>query len=811
MGSPPHVAVVAFPFSSYAPKLLAVARALATAAPSATFSFLSTAASLDRLRASAAILGNLRFVEVSTGFGEDDDDDTPPWRRMELFVNAAEAGGLKQSLEAASAAAPGAAKVSCVVGDAFMSMAADAGVTWVAVWTGGPCALLAHLRGDALREDIGDQAASRGDELLTSHRGLGSFRVRDLPFGGANASGDMHSVMDTLLKRMAQRLPVAATAVALNAFPGLFPPEISAALADALPNSLAIGPYHLLLGAAAPAAGDPHGCLAWLDRQPQRRSVVYVSFGTVAAPPPDELRELAAGLEATGAPFLWSLRRESWPLLSPGFMAAAKGGLVVPWAPQAAVLRHAAVGAFVAHSGWGSVAEGMAGGVPMACRPFFGDQRMNARAVEELWGFGVSFEGGRRPVARGSVAEVVAALLAAGGEEGDRARELRAKVDEAFLPDRGSMNNFRKFVDIVCAPAPRRGIMEAASNKIVHRDEITEDAFTDSAQIPEKYIRTDEVSAGAVVGEDEAYELPVIDMARLLDPELSASETAKLGSACRDWGFFQLKNHGVDEAVIQRMKDSTVQFFGLPVGSKNAVAVRADGFEGYGHHYSRMSKLDWAESVILITQPVEDRNMELWPTDPPMFKLALEEYSAEVTKLMRQLLVSMAADLGVDAEALTGAFEGKRQSMAIHHYPPCQHPEKVIGNTAHTDGLGLTVLLHVDDTPGLQMLRGGRWFPVRPAAGALVVNVGDILHILTNGAYRSVEHRVVVGADRGRTTAVVFQDASVGGMVAPLPELLVANGGGEKARYRSIPRFEYLKVRFSALAKRKGFLDSLKL
>ncbi|KAF8715413.1 hypothetical protein HU200_027060 [Digitaria exilis] len=819
MGSPPHVAVVAFPFSSYAPKLLAVARALATAAPSATFSFLSTAASLDRLRASAAILGNLRFVEVSTGFGEDDDDDTPPWRRMELFVNAAEAGGLKQSLEAASAAAPGAAKVSCVVGDAFMSMAADAGVTWVAVWTGGPCALLAHLRGDALREDIGDQGmydpsrrrrrelsmdaflpASRGDELLTSHRGLGSFRVRDLPFGGANASGDMHSVMDTLLKRMAQRLPVAATAVALNAFPGLFPPEISAALADALPNSLAIGPYHLLLGAAAPAAGDPHGCLAWLDRQPQRRSVVYVSFGTVAAPPPDELRELAAGLEATGAPFLWSLRRESWPLLSPGFMAAAKGGLVVPWAPQAAVLRHAAVGAFVAHSGWGSVAEGMAGGVPMACRPFFGDQRMNARAVEELWGFGVSFEGGRRPVARGSVAEVVAALLAAGGEEGDRARELRAKVDEAFLPDRGSMNNFRKFLTRVLVVEPAHpssshrlgtGVCGdfvsleisrlTASNKIVHRDEITEDAFTDSAQIPEKYIRTDEVSAGAVVGEDEAYELPVIDMARLLDPELSASETAKLGSACRDW---------VDEAVIQRMKDSTVQFFGLPVGSKNAVAVRADGFEGYGHHYSRMSKLDWAESVILITQP---------------------EYSAEVTKLMRQLLVSMAADLGVDAEALTGAFEGKRQSMAIHHYPPCQHPEKVIGNTAHTDGLGLTVLLHVDDTPGLQMLRGGRWFPVRPAAGALVVNVGDILHILTNGAYRSVEHRVVVGADRGRTTAVVFQDASVGGMVAPLPELLVANGGGEKARYRSIPRFEYLKVRFSALAKRKGFLDSLKL
>ncbi|CAL5067453.1 unnamed protein product [Urochloa decumbens] len=356
--------------------------------------------------------------------------------------------------------------------------------------------------------------------------------------------------------------------------------------------------------------------------------------------------------------------------------------------------------------------------------------------------------------------------------------------------------------------------MEGASNKIVHRDEITDDAFPDSADIPEKYIRTDEVSAGAVVAEDDAYELPIIDMAKLLDPDSSASETARLGSACRDWGFFQLTNHGIDEAVIQRMKESTVQFFDLPLDSKNAVAVRGDGFEGYGHHYSRLSKLDWAESVILITQPVQDRNMELWPTNPPMFRDALEEYSAAVTKLMAKLVGSMAADLGVAPAALQDAFAGKRQSAAIHRYPPCRRPEAVIGNTAHTDGLALTALLHADGTPGLQVRRGGRWFPVPPplpGGAALVVNVGDILHVLTNGAYRSAEHRVMVNAERARTTAVVFQDASVGGMVAPLPELLAGAEGGEVARYRAVPRSEYLKVRFSALAQRKGFLDGLKL
>ncbi|GJN07474.1 hypothetical protein PR202_ga25308 [Eleusine coracana subsp. coracana] len=350
--------------------------------------------------------------------------------------------------------------------------------------------------------------------------------------------------------------------------------------------------------------------------------------------------------------------------------------------------------------------------------------------------------------------------------------------------------------------------------KLVNRHEITDaavSAFSDSAQIPEKYIRTEEVLDGVVVGEDERYELPVIDMCRLLDPELSATEIQKLGAACRNWGFFQLTNHGVEEAVIREMKDNTVEFFSLPLESKRAVSVRDNGFEGFGHHYSRANdKLDWAESVILLTQPVEARNMEMWPRDPPTFKHALDKYSVETRNLAFQLLSFMAADLGVDKEALLGAFTGKRQSMAIHYYPPCRQLEKkVIGITPHTDGLGLTLLLHVDDTPGLQIRKDGRWFPVRPLPGAFVINIADILDVLTNGAYRSVEHRVIPDAERGRTTVVLFQEADVEGMVMPLPELLMKGKG--QPRYRSIELDEYIKGNFRALADGTRFIDSLKI
>ena len=88
----------------------------------------------------------------------------------------------------------------------------------------------------------------------------------------------------------------------------------------------------------------------------------------------------------------------------------------------------------------------------------------------------------------------------------------------------------------------------ATAGKLFGREKITDTTvtlFAESAnKIPdERFIRTKEVqAAGAVVGEDDEMplELPVVDMASLVDPDSSASETAKLGSACREWGFFQV-------------------------------------------------------------------------------------------------------------------------------------------------------------------------------------------------------------------------------------------------------------------------------
>lgn len=75
--------------------------------------------------------------------------------------------------------------------------------------------------------------------------------------------------------------------------------------------------------------------------------------------------------------------------------------------------------------------------------------------------------------------------------------------------------------------------------------------------------------------------------------------------------------------------------------------------------------------------------------------------------------------------------EGIRQTMRMNYYPPCPQPEKVIGLTPHSDGTGLSILLQINDVEGLQIMKDGKWIPVKPLPNAFVVNIGDIMEVIS--------------------------------------------------------------------------------
>lgn len=327
--------------------------------------------------------------------------------------------------------------------------------------------------------------------------------------------------------------------------------------------------------------------------------------------------------------------------------------------------------------------------------------------------------------------------------------------------------------------------------------------------VPFRYVRTEEIVAGEVVA---GCAIPVVDLSRLLDPRSSEEELANLGSACQHWGFFQLINHGVPDEVIQDTKKDMVEFFKLPVEAKKVHAQVPGGIEGYGQAFvfSETQKLDWADMIYLMISPKESRDLRFWPTRPPSFRDSIERYSAETAKVTACLLRFMAKDLGVEPERLLEEFRGLPQSMRTTYYPPCRLAADVLGLSPHTDATGLTLLLHVNDVQGLQIRRDGKWLAVDPLDGALVVSIGDILEILSNGRYRSIEHRAIVHPDKERISAAMFHQTCPNTTVGPLQELVERDSGG--ARYRSMDYMDLMKGFFAAkLDGRRSHMDALRI
>lgn len=242
-----------------------------------------------------------------------------------------------------------------------------------------------------------------------------------------------------------------ADGVIVNTFRSLEPRAVDAVVAgECTPTGVPAPKVHCigpLIKSGEVAAAGGGECLPWLDAQPER-SVVFLCFGSIGRFGAEQIREVAAGLEAGGHRFLWVVRappsadpakkfdRPPEPdldaLLPEGFLARTKDrGLVVrSWAPQRDVLAHAAVGGFVTHCGWNSVLEAVMAGVPMLAWPLYAEQRLNRVFLEDELRLAVAVEGYDSDTGVVPAAEVAAKVRWL--MESDGGRALRERTHEAM-------------------------------------------------------------------------------------------------------------------------------------------------------------------------------------------------------------------------------------------------------------------------------------------------------------------------------------------------------------------------------------------
>lgn len=171
----------------------------------------------------------------------------------------------------------------------------------------------------------------------------------------------------------------------------------------------------------------------WLDKQKQG-SVVYIAFGSEAKPSQVELTEIALGLELSGLPFFWVLRKHRGSAdtelieLPEGFEERTKAqGLVwTSWAPQLKILAHDSVGGFLTHSGWSSVVEALQHARALILLTFLADQGINARVLEDKkMGYSIPRNEKNGYFTRDSVAESLRLVM-----EKEEGKIYRDKVKE---------------------------------------------------------------------------------------------------------------------------------------------------------------------------------------------------------------------------------------------------------------------------------------------------------------------------------------------------------------------------------------------
>ncbi len=296
--------------------------------------------------------------------------------------------------------------------------------------------------------------------------------------------------------------------------------------------------------------------------------------------------------------------------------------------------------------------------------------------------------------------------------------------------------------------------------------------------------------------------LPVLNLADFVsgDDVRRQAFVAALRDAAHGPGFFYLKGYGADEAQVADVLRGTRDFFALSAADKNALHMaQSPHFRGYtaaGDELTRGER-DWREQLDIGAErgPIPQtgdlpawtrlQGPNQWPEALPGLKATLLDWQDTLTVAARQLLRALALALGQPENRFDDAFAHTPvQHLKIIRYPGRTDAESRQGVGPHKDAGCLTLLLQ-DTQAGLQVLDrespgGESWVDAPPVPGTVIINIGEVLEILSNGYLRANIHRVVSPPSTTDRISVAFFLSPR--LEAELPELELPPALAKQAR-----------------------------
>ena len=307
--------------------------------------------------------------------------------------------------------------------------------------------------------------------------------------------------------------------------------------------------------------------------------------------------------------------------------------------------------------------------------------------------------------------------------------------------------------------------------------------------------------------------LPIIDLSGLSphsSPNHRSATLSSLVDACSTAGFFYASGHGVPPDATDAALDAARRFFDLPpeikAGLDNRESYAFRGYIGVGRENTAgvpdlREQLEIGPEGPPMLDPSSVRpyymrmsGPNLWPDENqcPRLRLDMVRYAAEMEGLGRRIASGLSEalwpqDCGARNRFLA-MFDDPHWQMKVCRYPPAASEigrynggmKGTSGVGAHSDSGFLTLLLQRPNEGGLQarLPPANQWVDIPPIPGTFVVNLGEMLQLVSKGRFRATVHRVVCNAGIGDRISVPYffnprLDSSVSDLV-PLEDMTEA-------------------------------------
>ncbi|MAM39201.1 MAG: flavonol synthase [Erythrobacter sp.] len=230
----------------------------------------------------------------------------------------------------------------------------------------------------------------------------------------------------------------------------------------------------------------------------------------------------------------------------------------------------------------------------------------------------------------------------------------------------------------------------------------------------------------------------------------------EIGHSFEEYGFAVIRDHGIPQELIDRAEELSKAFFALPDYVKKAYHVPggggARGYTPFGTEKAKDAKVHDLKEFWHVGRELpaghplsEYMPDNVWPEEVEGFRNTFSELYSAFELAGSRVLEAIAIHLDLPRDFFVPTVEDGNSVMRLLRYPPLEgaEAEGAIRAAAHGDINTITLLLGAEEA-GLELLTSdGEWLAVDPPAGALVVNIGDMLDRLTNHKLRSTTHRVV--------------------------------------------------------------------